>query len=429
MSPALEGLSPGPNRTGSSVRGDLGEREMAKLTRCVRTAVCLTMLLTVGTGARSQSSPIKIVLTGQSMIRSDIRLYTPSAVPAMAPLLQGDVVFTNFEATVAQKGQPNETAPREGNSLAPPEAMDALKDMGFNLLSLANNHSWDLRVPGIQNTIAEADRRGFAHAGTGNTLEQAAEPAYLRTSKGTVALVAMASGLVRPGASATPSRPGENELRVEAANMPNAEDARRILQSIRDAGRRADLVIVYQHNHVYDKPFATIFAEELPDRLAPPDWIKKWAHAEIDAGANIVVMHGAPVVQGVEIYRGQLILYDLGNFIFNLPLTEATTLLEPMVWESAVASVEFQGKTLRSVSFRPIALNLMGQGQVDTQDDHPYSLPEFPRPFIATRGLPKPATGEQARYILERLAASSRPFGTEIEVKGEIAEIALKRRN
>jgi len=387
------------------------------------------MLLTLGTGARSQSSPIKIVLTGQSMIRSDIRLYTPSAVPAMAPLLQGDVVFTNFEATVAQKGQPNETAPREGNSLAPPEAMDALKDMGFNLLSLANNHSWDLRVPGIQNTIEEANRRSLAHAGTGNTLEQAAEPAYLRTSKGTVALVAMASGLVRPGASATPSRPGENELRVEAGNKPNAEDARRILQSIRDAGRRADLVIVYQHNHVYDKPFATIFAEELPDRLAPPDWIKKWAHAEIDAGANIVVMHGAPVVQGVEIYRGQLILYDLGNFIFNLPLTEATTLLEPMVWESAVASVEFQGKTLRSVSFRSIALNLMGQGQVDTQDDHPYSLPEFPRPFIATRGLPKPATGEQARYILERLAASSRPFGTEIEVKGEIAEIALKRRN
>jgi poly-gamma-glutamate capsule biosynthesis protein CapA/YwtB (metallophosphatase superfamily) len=346
-------------------------------------------------------------------------------IRTMAPLLQGDVVFTNFEATVAEKGQPNNTAPCEGNSLAPPQAMDALRDMGFNLLSLANNHSWDLRVPGIQNSIEEANRRNLAHAGTGNTLDQAAEPAYLRTPKGTVALLAMASGLVR--ASATSSRPGENELRVEPGNKPNEEDARRILQSIRDAARRADLVIVYQHNHVYDKPFATIFAEELPDRLVPPDWIKNWAHAEIDAGANVVVMHGAPVVQGVEIYRGQLILYDPGNFIFNLPLTEATTLLEPMVWESVVASGQFQGTSLQSISFRPIFLNLMGHGQVDTQDDHPYSLPEFPRPFIATRRLPKPATGEQARYILERLAASSRPFGTEIEVKDEIAEITLKK--
>lgn len=402
---------------------------MARLARHVRTAVCLTTLLITATSAWSQSAPIKIILTGQSMIRSDIRLYTPATIPTMAPLLQGDVVFTNFEATVAERNQPNETAPREGNSLAPPDAIDALKAMGFNLLSLANNHSWDLRVPGIQNTISEANRLSLAHAGTGNNLEQAAEPAYLRTSKGTVALVAMASGLVRPGASATSSRPGENELRVEAGNVPNEEDARRILGSIRDAARRADLVIVYQHNHVYDKPFATIFSEELPDRLAPPDWIKKWAHREIDAGANIVVMHGAPVLQGVEIYRGQPILYDLGNFIFNLPLTEATTLLEPIVWESVVVSVEFQGKNLRSVSFRPIALNLMGRGQVDTQDDHPYSLPEFPRPFIATRGLPKPATGEQARYILERLAAASRPFGTEVEVKGEIAEITPKREN
>src|SRR6266446_36484 len=423
MSPALEGLSPGPNRTGSSVRGDLGEREMAKLTRCVRTAVCLTMLLTVGTGARSQSSPIKIVLTGQSMIRSDIRLYTPSAVPAMAPLLQGDVVFTNFEATVAEKGQPNETAPREGNSLTPPEAMDALKDLGFNMLSLANNHSWDLRVPGVQNSIQEANRRNLVHAGTGNTLEEATAAGYLQTPKGTVALVAMASGGIRPGAPATATRPGENELRVETGNKPNEEDAQRILQSIGEASKRADLVIVYQHNHTYDKNFGTIFAEELPDRLVPPDWIKKWTHEEVDAGANIVVMHGAPVVQGVEIYHGRPIFYDMGNFIFNLPLTEATQLLEPIVWESVVASVEFQGKNLRSIEFRPIVLNQMGQGQVDTQDDHPYSLPEFPRPFIATRGLPKPATGEQATYILQRLAESSRPFGTILVVKGDTAEI------
>jgi len=402
------------------------ERRRPSFAPHLRMAACLAVLLTAGLSASSQPAPMKIVLTGQSMIRADTRIYAQSAVPTMKPLLQGDVVFTNFEATVAEKGQPGETAPREGNSLAPPEALDVLKDMGFNLLSLANNHSWDLRVPGIQNTIQEASRRNLAHAGTGNTLEQATAPAYLRTPKGTVALVAMASGLVRPGASATASRPGENELRVEAGNKPNAEDARRILESIRDAARRADLVIVYQHNHVYDTPFATIFAEELPERLAPPDWIKTWAHAEIDAGANIVVMHGAPVLQGVEIYRGQLILYDLGNFIFNLPLTEATTLLEPIVWESAVASVEFQGKTVKSVSFRPIALNVMGQGQVDTADDHPYSLPEFPRPFIATRGLPKPATSEQARFILERLAASSRPFGTNIEVKGESAQIRLR---
>jgi poly-gamma-glutamate capsule biosynthesis protein CapA/YwtB (metallophosphatase superfamily) len=401
--------------------------EKFKYRKLALAAGCLAILFTCASTVWPQSSPIKIILTGQSMIRADIRLYTPSIVSTMVPLLKGDVVFTNFEATVAEKGQPNGSAPREGNSLAPPEAMDALKDLGFNLLSLANNHSWDLRVPGIKNAIQEANRRKLTHAGTGNTLDEATAAGYLRTPKGTVALVAIASGLVRPGAAATPSRPGENELRVEGGNKPNQEDAQRILQSIRDASKRADLVIVYQHNHVYDKPFFTIFAEELPDRLAPPDWIKKWTHAEIDAGANIIVMHGAPVLQGVEIYHDRPILYDLGNFIFNLPLTEATQLLEPIVWESVVASVEFQGKELRSIEFRPIALNQMGKGKVDTEDDHPYSLPEFPRPFLATRGLPKPATGEQASYILKRLADASRALGTTVVVKGETAEITLKR--
>jgi poly-gamma-glutamate capsule biosynthesis protein CapA/YwtB (metallophosphatase superfamily) len=389
-------------------------------------AIGLAIVLANAAAAWPQAAPIKIVLTGQSMIRSDIRLYTPGEIATMAPLLKGDVVFTNFEATVAEKGQPNEGAPREGNSLAPPEAMDALKDMGFNMFSLANNHVWDLRVAGVQNAILEANKRNFAHAGTGATLEEAAGPGFLRTSKGTVALIAMASGGIRPGAPATMKSPGVNELRVETGNVPNTEDSQRILQSIRDASKRADLVIVYQHNHVYDKNFGTIFGEELPDRLVPPDWIKKWTHAEVDAGADVIVMHGAPVVQGVEIYKGRPIFYDLGNFIFNLPLMEATQLLEPIVWESVVASVEFQGKNLHSITFHPIALNQMGKGQVDTEDDHPNSLPENPRPFIATRGLPAPVTGEKAHYILERLADSSRAFGTNVEVKGDTAEIVLK---
>jgi len=404
-------------------------QRLLKHGRLALVTACLIIPFIPAAAAWSQSPPIKIILTGQSMIRSDIRLYTPAEVSTMAPLLQGDVVFTNFEATVAEKGQPNDTVPRVGNSLAPPAAMDALKDMGFNMFSLSNNHVWDLGVVGVQNAIKEADLRHLTHAGTGNTLAEASGPGLLHTPKGTIALIGMASGFIRPGAPATTAKPGVNELRVEAGNIPNQEDSKRILQSIRDASKSADLVIVYQHNHVYDVNFDSMFAEELPNRLVPPDWIKKWTHAEVDAGADIVVMHGAPVVQGVEIYHNRPIFYDLGNFIFNLPLLEATPLLEPIVWESVVASVEFQGKNLRSITFRPVALNQMGQGQVDTQDDHPFSLPENPRPFLATRGLPMPATGEKATYILERLAESSRPFGTKVVVNGDTAEISLKGGN
>ena len=383
------------------------------------TAACLVVVSIIGIALQAQPPVLSITLTGQSMIRSDIRAHAPSAVPIIASLLKGDVMFTNFEATILdeKKGQ----SPKDGRFLSPPDALEALKAFGFNLVSLSNNHSFDLKVAGIQNALDQANRLKLAHAGTGNTVAEAVAPGYLKTPKGTVALVAMASGLVPEGGSASATRPGVNELRVEG-NKPNEEDAQRILQSIRAAGTRADLVIVYEHNHVFDKPFRTIMLEELPERLRPPEWLKKWTHAEVDAGADIIVMHGAPLLHGVEIYRGRPIFYDLGNFISQAPPADIL-LDEPIVWESVVAYVEFQGKTLKSIQIRPIAQNKIGEGQPDTHDEHTNNL------FLQTRGLPTPATGEQAHYILERLADLSRPFGTRVEVKGETAEIKLKGGN
>jgi poly-gamma-glutamate synthesis protein (capsule biosynthesis protein) len=365
---------------------------------------------------RAQSGALSITLTGQSMIRSDVRAHAPSAVPVIKSLLKGDVVFTNFETTIVdeRKGQSH----LDGRFLSPPEALDALQEFGFNLVSLSNNHAFDLKVPGIQNTLQEATRLKLAHAGTGNTIEEAAAPGYLRTPKGTVALVAMASGLIDEGGSASAARPGVNELRVEG-NQPNREDTERILQSIRNARQKADLVIVYEHNHVFDKPFRTIMLEELPERLGPPEWLKAWTHAEVDAGADMVVMHGAPLLHGIEIYHGKPIFFDLGNFIFQAPPADIL-LDEPINWESVVAYVDFHGRTLKSIRFRPVAQNKIGEGQADTHDEHTNNI------FLQTRGLPTPATGEQARYILERLANLSRPFGTTVEVKSDTAEIKLK---
>lgn len=397
-----------------------------------RSAVLFASLCMIAAAQSPNPAAITVTLAGQSMIRSDLRETVPAAVPVIRSLLKGDVVFTNFEAAVAEKGE----AVHEGRGfLAPPEALDALKTFGFNLLSLAGNHAFDLKAAGIQNTIREADKRKMVHAGTGGNLSEAAAPGYLRTPKGTVALIAIASGLIAPTASASAGRPGVNELRVEAggkeneattdlpgapANTPNPNDAQRILESIRNARKQAALVIVYEHNHVFgNHSFATIFTEGMPERLAPNEWLRKWTHAEIDAGADIIVMHGAPLLHGIEIYRGKPIFYDLGNFIYNVPPT-LTYINEPMSWESTVAYVQFQGGTLSSVSLRPIVMNYVGEGQPDIHD--PYDSNQF----LRTRGLPAPAAGARAGYILERVAELSKPFGTNLQIHGDTAEIRLK---
>jgi len=407
-------------------------------------ALLPVVLLGVAIALSAQSpSPVTIVLTGQSMIRSDLRATKASAIPVLKGLVAGgDVTFTNLEAAVAM---PGETV-REGRGfLAPPEALDALTAIGLNLVALSGNHAFDLKETGIRNTLREIDKRRIVHAGTGNNVAEAAAPAYLKTSNGTIALVASASGLIAAGGRATDQKPGVNELRVRAgerdneasedlpgaaANVPNQEDAQRILQSIREARQRADVVIVYQHNHVFaNRSFSTIFTEGMAERLAPNPWLVKWTHDEIDAGADIIVMHGAPLIHGMEIYKGRPILYDLGNFIYNVPAW-LTYIDEPMAWESVVATVQFDratqgagraGPTLKSISLRPVVMNTIGDGQPEVHDEYASNQ------FMHTRGLPAAATGARAGYILQRMADFSKAFGTTIEVTGERATVSLPR--
>ena len=133
---------------------------MWKTGRFLAGAACLAVLFAVvfaTVAARgAQSTAITITLTGQSMIRSDIRTTLPAAVPVIQALLKGDVVFTNLEAAVAEKG---ETIHEGRGFLTPPEALDALTTFGFNLLSLSGNHAFDLKATGVHNTLREADRR------------------------------------------------------------------------------------------------------------------------------------------------------------------------------------------------------------------------------------------------------------------------------
>ena len=389
------------------------------------------LLIGAGGAVRAEPATISITLAGQSMIRSDLRQSSPATLAAMSPLLGGDVKFTDFETTIIEDGQPVGS----GRNLSPPGALDALQALGFNLVALCNNHAFDLGATGIENTLKEARKINLVHAGIGANLAEASAPAYLHTANGTVALVATSSGLLGPEASATPTRPGVNELRVETDGKPNegktefpassrtvpvADDARRILDSIGEAHRHAALVIAYQHNHIFNQNFTALFREEMPERLVPPAWIRKWAHDEVDAGADIVVMHGAPLLHGVEIYKGRPIFYDLGNFIFNLPPVPGESYLdEPIIWESAVAHVDFRDGKLKAISFQPIVMNKIGQGQPDFADPHANNL------FLQTRGLPGSATGDQARYILQRLADASKEFGTVVKVKGGSAFIDL----
>jgi poly-gamma-glutamate synthesis protein (capsule biosynthesis protein) len=234
------------------------------------------------------------------------------------------------------------------------------------------------------------DARGFVHAGTGRTLAEAAAPAYQQTPSGTVALVAMASGQIREGGSATETRPGVNEARripgTDPATGLDEADIGRVLAAVTEAARHADVVILYHHNHLAG-----------PDPSAPPDWQQALAHRCIDAGAGMFVSHGEPLMFGVELYRGRPIFYNLGSLMFQTA-TEAGH-YGPSTWQSVIAECRFGGGRFLGATLTPIQMNATGIGGAAD---------------LETRGRPSIATGEDAAAILALLARLSEPFGTRL---------------
>jgi poly-gamma-glutamate synthesis protein (capsule biosynthesis protein) len=342
------------------------------------------------------SDSFRLFALGQALIKYDLRQFAQPSFDQAVEYLRGpDVCFSNLEVAidVPASGAPTKERPQIGKT----DVLDCLKEMGINMLALGNNHSWDLGTEGILATLQEVEKRGFAYAGTGRTESQATAPGYLETPAGRVALVAMATGLIAPAARATEDRPGVNELRFEKQSLLRSEDTERILGSIREAASHADYVIAYQHNHEWEN-----------EGTGTPGWQKHWARRCIDAGATVFIGHGARVLQGLEIYQGRPIFYNLGSFIFHS--RQPAGHHPPPVWQTLVADCRFQSGKVTSIKFIPIVLNDKGKSE---------------ERFFQTRGAPLPARGEEARAVLERFAEMSKALGTKIVVQGDTAELLL----
>lgn len=396
------------------------------------------------------------VVTGQSLITHDIRHVQAERFTEVERFLQqGDVVFTNFESTIlGQHGG----WPTKGKyfGYSRPEVLDALQDIGFNALALANNHAFDLGPCGIRSTLEEVEARGFLHAGIGIDETHAAKLGRRHLGFRQVSLLAVDAG---PGpanmyagnrTASRPARPGVNRLATarkigvpdghfrrlkrlgghlqsslfELANYAQPEDPPQVtggkelnfygtvfsqaadfgrlieidpqsaeihLSAIRQAASQGDFVIAYLHHHHWEPGWQDV-----------PRWVQAFARMCVDAGADLFVSHGAPVLQAVEIYNGSPIFYGLGNFLFHVHPDE-NEWDPPEVWQSIVAACRYDaGGSLEGIDLLPVVIGEDGQSAGS----------------VTGKLVPVAAAGNVARGILDGFASRSRAFGTGIATSG-----------
>ncbi len=213
-----------------------------------------------------------------------------SFLDAVTPYLSGpDVAFGNLEGVLQDGGEPVKQCKDKRICFlfrTPARYATYLGLAGFDAMSLANNHARDFGEEGRSSSMAALDRAGIRHSGReGTTVSWIANGRR-------VALAAFAPNV------------GSNQL-----NEP--ELARALVAGLAAAN---DIVIVSFHGGAEGAgaeilPFGReIFAGE--DRGD----VVQFAHAMIDAGADLVLGHGPHVVRPMELYRDRLIAYSLGNF-------------------------------------------------------------------------------------------------------------------
>lgn len=280
---------------------------------------------------RSEPAYNRLIFAGDVMfsraVRREILKRHDPAMPfrKIAPLMAGaDIAFVNLETPFSDQGRYFETGLIFH---APPETIAGLQLARVAIASTANNHSRDCGAHGVEYTVAWLRAHCIEPLGTSES--------EARTHQGVV--------LVRKGVrfgflGYTFDQQNGNwrdiDKRIALA------DSAAVCRDVRAMRKRADVVIVSMHHGT--------------EYMTKPNKAQiEFAHAAVDAGATLVIGHHPHVVQPQETYKGGLIFYSLGNFVFDQYQREATQ-------HGEIVQISFVGQRILATHVMPVRITPTG---------------------------------------------------------------------
>jgi poly-gamma-glutamate capsule biosynthesis protein CapA/YwtB (metallophosphatase superfamily) len=260
----------------------------------------LILALTIGFSLSTACTPKTV--SSEERADSPNYLPTPTFLPPndgadilkeVAPILkQADIAFGNLEGPLLEGGKTEKCPPKSTRCFAfrvPTRYGKLLKEAGFDVLSLANNHAGDFGDYGRESTRQTLDALGIKHAGSDR---QQFAMTVLESKGKRIAFIGFA----------------HNNL------VPNVNDLATARSLVEQAVKKADLVVVSFHGGAEGTD-----AQHVPNRTETFGSEQRgnlplFARTVIDAGADLVLGHGPHVLRGMEVYKDRLIAYSMGNF-------------------------------------------------------------------------------------------------------------------
>jgi poly-gamma-glutamate synthesis protein (capsule biosynthesis protein) len=304
-------------------------------------------------------------------------------------LSAADITFGNCEWPYAEEA--GDTHPVEahinddfdkGDLFAPgaPESIRMMGRAGFDVMSVANNHTMHGGYRAFLRTIALLTENSIAPVGGGPDIAAAREPVIVERDGVKIGFLACTSGFL-PGAHAGRRTPGIVPLRrhtyadnaswdnwgvePDTRTLVNREDLALLIESVRALKAQTDIVVLSCHWGILEHPSAIA------------DYQREAAHAFIDAGVDLIVSQGPLPIKGVEVYRGKAILYCMGKFAMISPWSRDETpsgISAPLLDETSRglgASVTISDGAITGVRLVPVYLGSSGRPKI-LQPGEPY---------------------------------------------------------
>lgn len=276
--------------------------------------------------------------------------------------LKKDIVLGNLENPIYEG---NNAVCKNSNLIFKAKNANAakLKEVGFTILNLANNHTMDYKEAGLVNTMQVLHNNGISYIGAGVNDNEAKKPLVIQTKGYKIGFLGYSMFSAQ-----------RSIYNKDKAAICRVKD--NINSEIKKAKSECDFLVVTVHwGNEFD--------------FFPSDKQKKLAHEMIDSGADLLLGHHPHVLQGIEQYKDKYIFYSLGNFVFDKQIQKGTD-------ESIILDLTIKNKHIKKITLIPIKI-------IDCQ--------------------PTLATGDVASYILQRLQKYSSEMSIEIKIKRGTGEI------
>ena len=233
-----------------------------------------------------------VLLTGYLLTQYDTKgiqgILAPDIVEEMN---QADLTMVNEEFPFSNRGTAAED--KQFTFRIDPKRVNVLKDLGIDIVALANNHVLDYGQDALVDTFETLENAQIQYVGAGNNHEEAKQRREFELNGMNIGILAASRVIPVPNWAAG-SSPG----------VFTTYDPTNLIAEIKSAKETCDVVIIYVHWGIERDEY-------------PQDYQRELAKKYIDAGADIVIGAHPHVLQGIEYYNEKPIFYSLGNFIFG----------------------------------------------------------------------------------------------------------------